>query len=260
MRHQTAILAGRKLQPPGYRFATQRYDHFQVIYVSGGLLFFRDDGPAVQLREGSIVILRKDGRFDLWCERSGYRGVCCNIYSELAQEMIGSAETLNATAELRALAALMELQINSPTPQAALVLEGMGLALVWESLRLSQQQDASLKLVRSGQYWAQAARAAIDANLHTAATPREALTNLPMSYRQLSRHFLSVYGVTPKQYQLTARIDEARALLERSNLSATDIAVELGFASSQHFATLFRRIAGTPPLEWRNKARQAANR
>ncbi|MBI5726091.1 MAG: helix-turn-helix transcriptional regulator [Planctomycetes bacterium] len=260
MRHQTAILAGRKLQPPGYRFVTGQYDHFQVIYVSRGLLFFRVDGPAVQLREGSIAILRKASRFELWCERAGYRGVCCNIYSDLPQEMIGQSETLNATAELRALAALMELQINSPTPQGGLVLEGMGMALAWESVRLSQQRDASLKLVRSGQHWAQAVRAAIDANLHTASTPRQALANLPMSYRQLSRHFLNLYGVTPKQYQLSARIDEARGLLERSNLSATDIAIELGFASSQHFATLFRRIAGVPPLAWRVRARQAANR
>jgi AraC-like DNA-binding protein len=58
-------------------------------------------------------------------------------------------------------------------------------------------------------------------------------------------------GLTPKNFLMTARIGLARQLLETTDRSVTEIAMTTGFASSQHFATLFRRYTGQTPMQWR---------
>lgn len=43
-------------------------------------------------------------------------------------------------------------------------------------------------------------------------------------------------------------------------MSVTDIAMELGFASSQHLATQFRAVAGVSPQRWRQAAARKSSR
>ncbi|MFW5846112.1 MAG: helix-turn-helix transcriptional regulator [Planctomycetota bacterium] len=80
------------------------------------------------------------------------------------------------------------------------------------------------------------------------------LDGLGLGYRQLTRHFVAAMGMAPKQYQLLRRIEEAQRLLQQTRLSITSIAVELGFPSSQHFATQFKRITGSRPSQFQTAA------
>lgn len=50
---------------------------------------------------------------------------------------------------------------------------------------------------------------------------------------------------------MKCRIRRAEDLLKDRTRSITDIAAELGFASSQHFATRFRQETGKTPRDWR---------
>jgi AraC family L-rhamnose operon regulatory protein RhaS len=60
-------------------------------------------------------------------------------------------------------------------------------------------------------------------------------------------------NITPMQYLNHCRLNEAARLLkEQSGLSITEIALRSGFASSQYFATLFRRRFGHSPRTFRN--------
>ena len=103
------------------------------------------------------------------------------------------------------------------------------------------------------QYWASCSRQALDARLYTGQSAREVLDSLKLSYRQLSRHFYHVLGMTPKQYQLQARIEEAKRLLLETNMPITAIAFELGYTTSQHFATQFQGYVGKAPKAFRKK-------
>jgi hypothetical protein len=47
------------------------------------------------------------------------------------------------------------------------------------------------------------------------------------------------------------RLSEAAKLLKETEHSITDIAFILGFSSTQHFATAFRRLMGQTPTNWR---------
>ena len=60
-------------------------------------------------------------------------------------------------------------------------------------------------------------------------------------------------GFSPLNYLITIRIAEATKLLKRNNLSVTDIALDTGFYSSQHFATTFKKLTGYTPSDFRKK-------
>ncbi|HYF68203.1 MAG TPA: AraC family transcriptional regulator [Ohtaekwangia sp.] len=60
-------------------------------------------------------------------------------------------------------------------------------------------------------------------------------------------------GFPPLNYLINIRISEAMKLLKRSTLNVTDIALETGFYSSQHFSTTFKKLTGHTPGEFRKK-------
>ena len=63
----------------------------------------------------------------------------------------------------------------------------------------------------------------------------------------------SYTGFSPLNYLISIRISEAIKLLKRQNVNVTDIALNIGFYSSQHFATTFKKLTGYTPREFRKK-------
>lgn len=68
-------------------------------------------------------------------------------------------------------------------------------------------------------------------------------------------HFITRFrlltGLPPRQFLLDCRMQTARRLLRESDRTVTDIALQLGFCSSQHFASLFKRHTGVTPIAYR---------
>lgn len=61
----------------------------------------------------------------------------------------------------------------------------------------------------------------------------------------------SYTGFTPLNYLINIRISEAIKLLKKDEISITDIALDTGFYSSQHFSTTFKKLTGYTPSEFR---------
>lgn len=62
-------------------------------------------------------------------------------------------------------------------------------------------------------------------------------------------------GFTPINYLINLRIAESIKLLRKPSLNLTDIALDTGFYSSQHFSTTFKKLTGYTPSEFRKKQR-----
>lgn len=58
-------------------------------------------------------------------------------------------------------------------------------------------------------------------------------------------------GFSPQHYLIKMRIAEAIKMLKRADKSVTDIALETGFYSSQHFSTTFKKLTGYTPRHFR---------
>ncbi len=65
-----------------------------------------------------------------------------------------------------------------------------------------------------------------------------------ISPSHLGALFRAHLGVAPHRYQVGLRIERARHMLKHTDAPITDIALEIGFASSQHFARAFRAATG----------------
>jgi len=83
-------------------------------------------------------------------------------------------------------------------------------------------------------------------------TLQEAAKSLGMSDRTLQRR-LAGEGTTFQQQQAQATVRAAQRLLLESCASITQVAVDLGYASPQQLATLFRRQVGEAPTSWRKR-------
>lgn len=71
-------------------------------------------------------------------------------------------------------------------------------------------------------------------------------------------HFCTAFrqstGEPPYRYLLLRRLNRAQALLwSDPEKSITEVALSVGFGSSAHFATSFRRELGLSPSEWRHQ-------
>jgi AraC-like DNA-binding protein len=61
----------------------------------------------------------------------------------------------------------------------------------------------------------------------------------------------SYTGFSPLNYLINIRISEAIKLLKKPDINITDIALDTGFYSSQHFSTTFKKLTGYTPGQFR---------
>lgn len=83
--------------------------------------------------------------------------------------------------------------------------------------------------------------------LDVAALARAAL----MSPAHFSRQFRAAYGETPYSYLMTRRIERAKALLRRGDLTVTEVCLEVGCTSLGSFSARFTEMAGETPTAYR---------
>lgn len=75
-----------------------------------------------------------------------------------------------------------------------------------------------------------------------------------MSRRTLSRRFRQALGVTPIEYMVRLRIEQAMELLSSTDDSITEIAARVGYSDGNYFTRQFRAITGRTPREVRKAA------
>ena len=76
---------------------------------------------------------------------------------------------------------------------------------------------------------------------------REAL----MSTAHFSRRFRATYGETPYAYLMTRRIEKAKMLLRRGDMSVTEVCMEVGCTSLGSFSARFAELVGETPTTYR---------
>lgn len=131
------------------------------------------------------------------------------------------------------------------------------------SMRLlvcSTLMDAALQStdtdVRKPQQFIEKAIDFMKANLRTEASIDSVAIAVKCSRAKLFVVFKEWAGMTPNDYWQRLRIDHAQELLRTSKLSITKIAMDCGFSTSQYFSTVFKKYAGTSPLEYRRNIQE----
>ncbi|MFI6759537.1 helix-turn-helix domain-containing protein [Micromonospora sp. NPDC050417] len=90
--------------------------------------------------------------------------------------------------------------------------------------------------------------------LDVPALARDAL----MSTGHFSRSFRAAFGETPYSYLMTRRIERAKALLRRGDLSVTEVCMAVGCSSLGSFSSRFTELVGETPSAYRARNHGAA--
>jgi AraC-like DNA-binding protein len=72
-----------------------------------------------------------------------------------------------------------------------------------------------------------------------------------MSPGHFSRSFRAAFGETPYGYLMTRRIERAKALLRRGDLTVTEVCFEVGCVSLGSFSSRFTELVGESPSAYR---------
>lgn len=76
-----------------------------------------------------------------------------------------------------------------------------------------------------------------------------------MSTRTFNRRFKNATGKTPSHYLQEIRIGVAKDLLQTSNLSIQEVALQVGYSDISHLSALFKKYLNTTPSEYRQTVR-----
>ena len=77
-----------------------------------------------------------------------------------------------------------------------------------------------------------------------------------LSATQFNVRFQSVLRMSPTDYVLSLRIQDAQKKLTETSEPIAEIAINVGFVDQSHFTKRFRKITGMTPLAYRKRFRQ----
>lgn len=80
---------------------------------------------------------------------------------------------------------------------------------------------------------------------------REVAREFGLSPQHFRKLFKNHVGVSPKKYLTALKIQRSKCLLLHREYSVTEVAMGLGFSSTQHFSKVFHRVTGLSPSIWR---------
>lgn len=76
------------------------------------------------------------------------------------------------------------------------------------------------------------------------------------SVSSFRRDFIDHFGISPKQWLIDKRLENAKELLKRNGTSVSQIALEVGYENFSHFVKAFHKKYGTSPKQFYMKSRK----
>ena len=97
----------------------------------------------------------------------------------------------------------------------------------------------------------------IDQHFREAMTLEDLAELAHVNKYHLVHTFTNDYGLSPIQYLISRRVEEAKNLLKTTDHSISEIANFTGFASQSYFAQTFQKFTGVSPSHYRRQAKNA---
>ena len=152
---------------------------------------------------------------------------------------------------------LLLAEAESPGPATSLVADTLARALAVQLLRF--HSDAALRVAAPPvTIAAPHLRRVIElmqSSLDEELTLEQLAAAGGLSQSHFSRAFNRATGQPPHRYLVSLRIERARVLLEKTELTITEVGMRCGFGQPSHFATAFRKASGLSPRAWRELRR-----
>lgn len=230
---------GNGVQARKWHVTEEHPPHYLRIYlINGGEVIYRDRMGEVRLKHGSLYIFPAQQPYSI--SQNPEDPIDClwmhaDVFPYIVRRLIEIEPERHP--DFRDTLHLLKSQIAHPAASAACV-EAFGMAL----LHL---------LIRDGFFRQRIESTLVDLDKVSLTDNVKALSD-KAGYTQ--EHFIRAFtreaGVTPYQYILSQRMNEAISLM-RQGLLMDEIAVRIGYASGKSFAGAFKRRFGMAPDVYR---------
>ena len=256
------------------RLTRHRHENaFEICFIARGSVYWWVNDESYRLKRGSVYLTKPDEL------HGGIDGVMhpCELYWFILPDPadrpfpgLTSRQTQHITDSLRAIdgrtfpsspslqACFVRLREELDDPDVMSLISARGLLhqLLVELLRdhdkarASPGEGAPSKQIDRTLAW-------LTRHLGEEISVNDMAKIAGMSVSRFHERFLEELGLTPSEYLSWARILRAKELLVESTSTVSTIGFDLGFSSSQYFATVFKKLVGMSPMDYRAAQRRA---
>jgi transcriptional regulator GlxA family with amidase domain len=93
----------------------------------------------------------------------------------------------------------------------------------------------------------------IEANPHEKITVENLAAKFAVGRRHFDRRFIKATGNSPAEYLQRVKIEASKRLFETTQKTINEVMYEVGYADTNAFRNLFRKITGLSPVEYKHK-------
>lgn len=122
--------------------------------------------------------------------------------------------------------------------------------LRWQTHTINKTIDYELE-VKKSQTMIEKVKQFVHANYKYDITRTEVSASVYLTPEYLAKIFKKETGINIKDYINQYRVDKAKILLVQTDLKISDIAAEVGFDNFSYFTTVFKKMTGLTPNEYR---------
>lgn len=250
------IIYGKKEQPAYYKYEADQYDHFYVICVYSGVLYYEPQPDKVKsIKPGQTIILRHGQNFNLFTKDKKYTGIFAATTAEsfFYPEKNIPCSIIKTPPILVQLSKRLSEEMQNHNFASTEYLNSIALQILISATRIQCSHFKSDLEKGSDIWWSESIKQRLNHSIYTNQSIENILTELPLSYRQLANIFTKVNDENFKNYFMKQKIKEAQRLMLHTTRSITLIANALHFSSSQHFSTVFKSVTGDTPKQYKEK-------
>ena len=231
---------------------------FQIVYISKGEGFFTADTNTYRVTPGSLLFIFPElkhhykpvfetGWDEYWV---GFKG---EFFSRLLEKGILANEHVFLEIGLHSniIATFHQIFHEIITQQPLYQIKACSsiISLIAEILIFARRQkhpDYYQKIVDKAKYL-------IESNLRNNSDMNIPVISeqIGVSVSRFNEIFKAYTAMTPYQYYIHLKINEAKILLEDKDMSIKEIAYVLGFEDQGHFSKLFKNKTGVAPSDWK---------
>lgn len=238
-------------------------DRTEITFVSGGSGTYIIDNKSYKVKKGDIIIIepgrihdeKKDKNDNLSVFCIGVTGI---RFPEMRRNQIlpdGAMPILhsgNLEPHIENIMFCMFEQLLLKQKKEALnvcshLMQAL-FGLIWEI----PVEEESKRKEEIEVNFAEHIRIYLDKHYHESCSLDEMARRLNMSTSYLAHTFKDSTGYSPGQYMIWRRIGEAQTLFCITQYSVTQVATMVGYDNTNYFSSLFKKMVGMKPREYRN--------